>query len=344
MPEQCWNGAMSQQHSVSRTRRAAVPIAVATVLAIACSAHVEPTFSPVPPAPRPASPLSTFADRRWTRLPDAPIGRSHVAKAVVDDQIYVIGGLLVGAGPTPAVDRFMPASGTWSSADPTPEPLDHAAATALGATIFVFGGRFARPTPAAYRYDVSAHAWHAIRAMPEPRAAGGAATIGTGIYIAGGYATRADEPLASAYRYDPAADTWDALPPLPTPRQHVAVVAYRGQACVIGGGTRAGGSSTAVECFDPNARRWTGLPSLPTPASDLDATTVGDLIVCAGGGDQRGQLAYVFDGTMWWRLPDLAVSRYGVAVASVGRTVYVLHGASVAPPYPDGVGEALTLP
>jgi len=282
------------------------------------------------------------------RIPDAPDGRSHVAKAVVDGAIYIIGGLLPraagGIGGTPSVERLDTASRTWSAADPAPEPLDHAAATAVGATIFVFGGNFVRPTPASFRYDLAAHAWRAIRAMPEPRAAGGAVTIGPSVYVAGGFATRPEQPLATAYRYDPATDTWQTLPALPTPRQHVAVVAYRGQACVMGGGTSAGGSSTVVECYDPDTRRWSRLPPLPTPVSDFDATTIGELMVCAGGGDQRGQLAYVFDGAAWRRLPDLAVSRYGVAVASVGRTAYVLQGASVTPPYPAGVVEALTLP
>lgn len=325
-----------------------MPIAVAAALTIGCSVPVGPTLSSVPAATVSASPAAAFVDRAWMRLPDAPDGRSHVAKAVVGGVIYVIGGLAPsaagGVGSTPTVERFDPASRAWSVADQAPEPLDHTAATAVGVTIFVFGGNFARPTSAAFRYDLAAHAWRAIHAMPEPRAAGGAVTIGTSVYVAGGYATRADEPLATAYRYDPAGDTWEALPPLPTPRQHVAMVAYRGQACVIGGGTSAAGSSTAVECYDPGARRWSALPPLPTPASDFDAATVGDLIVLAGGGNLRGQLAYVFDGSTWRRLPDLAVSRYGVAVASVDRTVYVLQGASVAPPYPAGVAEALTLP
>lgn len=325
-----------------------VVISMAAAFTIGCSARVEPTFSNVPTVTSADSPAPAFVDRAWVRLPDAPDGRSHVAKAVVSGVIYIIGGLLSGAaggvGATPTVERFDPASRTWSASDPAPEPLDHAAAAAVGETIFVFGGNFVRPTPAAFRYDLAAHAWRTIHAMPEPRAAGGAATVGTSVYVAGGFAIRPDEPVATAYRYDPAADTWEALPPLPTPRQHVAVVAYRGQVCVIGGGTSAGGSSTAVECYDPAAHRWSGLPPLPSPASDFDATTVADLLVCAGGGGQRGQLAYVFDGTAWRRLPDLAVSRYGVAIASVDRTIYVLQGASVAPPYPAGVAEALTLP
>ncbi|MEP6872277.1 MAG: kelch repeat-containing protein, partial [Anaerolineaceae bacterium] len=281
------------------------------------------------------------------RLADAPDGRSHVAKAVVDGQIYVIGGLLGGAAgssATPTVQRFDPGSRLWSTADTAPQPLDHAAATAVAGVIYVFGGNFEHPTVAALRYEVASHRWTAVRAMPEPRAAGGAVTIGSVIYVAGGYGTRPDEPLASAYRYDPSVDTWEPLPPLPTPRQHVAMVAYRGQACVIGGGKSAGAASTAVECYDPGANRWSALPPLPTPTSDFDATTVGDLIVCAGGGSLQGQIVSIFDGTTWKRGPELAVNRYGVAVASVGRTVLVLQGASVVPPYPAGAAEALTLP
>lgn len=271
-----------------------------------------------------------------------------MAKAVLDGSIYLIGGATpaanAGPGVTSTVERFDPGSGQRTTGDPAPRPLDHAAAAVLGRSIFVFGGGFERPSSAAYRYEPETHRWDPIAAMPGPRAAGGAASIGGFVYVAGGYATRADEPLAGAYRYDPARDGWEAIPPLPTPRQHVAVVAYRGQACVLGGGTLAGGSSTVVECFDPAAGRWSAMPSLPTPMSDFDAAVVDDLIVCAGGGDQRGQLAYLFDGTAWRRLPNLGVGRYGVAVASVSRTVYVLQGSSVTPPYPVGVAESLTLP
>lgn len=55
-----------------------------------------------------------------------------MAKGVVGGVIYVIVGLLPGAAP---------------------EPLDHAAATAVDATIFVFGENFVRPSPAAFRYE-----------------------------------------------------------------------------------------------------------------------------------------------------------------------------------------------
>jgi len=327
-------------------RDAIVSVAIALSLLQGCSTRIEPSTSQ--PIRASAEVAPTFGYPAWTRLADAPDGRSHVAKAVLDGSIYLIGGVRPasagGAGVTPAVQRFDPASRGWSVADPAPQALDHAAAAALGDAIFIFGGSFERPSAAAYRYEPPTHRWTSITAMPDPRAAGGAASVGGSIYVAGGFATRVDEPLTTAYRYDPVVDGWEAIPPLPTPRQHVAVVAYRGQACVLGGGTSAGGSSTAVECFDPAAGRWSALPSLPTPMSDFDAAVVGDFIICAGGGNQRGQLAYLFDGTAWRPLPNLGVSRYGVAVASVGRTVYVLQGSSVAPPYPFGVVESLTLP
>src|SRR5205823_2724677 len=241
-----------------------VVIGMAAAFTIGCSARVEPTFSNVPTVTSADSPAPAFVDRAWVRLPDAPDGRSHVAKAVVSGVIYIIGGLLSGAaggvGATPTVERFDPASRTWSASDPAPEPLDHAAAAAVGETIFVFGGNFVRPTPAAFRYDLAAHAWRTIHAMPEPRAAGGAATVGTSVYVAGGFAIRPDEPVATAYRYDPAADTWEALPPLPTPRQHVAVVAYRGQVCVIGGGSA---SSEAGRQRAAAPRQWSATTRLP---------------------------------------------------------------------------------
>jgi len=291
-------------------------------------------------ASRAAAP--TFTDRAWRRLADASEGRSHVAKAVVDGRIYVIGGLTRTAA-SAAVDRFDPATNAWSSVTSAPVPLDHAAAASLGGSIYVFGGDFGRPSARVFRYDVGSAVWTELRPMPEPRAAGGAATLDGSIFVIGGYATRPEEPLASAYRYEASTDAWERLPDLPTPRQHLAVAPYAGRACAIGGIGRTGATS-AVECFDPATRRWSTVAALPAPADDFDATAVGDVLVCAGGGDLHSARVSVFDGTRWSRAPDLVIARYGVAVAAIGRTVYVLQGAATAPPYPAGVVEALTLP
>ena len=200
---------------------------------------------------------------------------------------------------------------------------------AVGSQIFVFGGNFAAPSALAHRFDVGSGRWDERAPLPEPRAAGGAAGIGSRIYVVGGF-DRDRRLLSTAWAYDTAADSWERIADLPTPREHLAVVAFRGSVCALGGhfgsAVQISGGSVAqtavVECYEPISRRWSAAAPMLRGASDFDAVAVADQVWAVGDEVQ------IFDGAKWRLDTALGVPRFGVAGAVVGRTIYVIGGAS----------------
>jgi len=123
---------------------------------------------------------------------------------------------------------------------------------------------------------------------------------------------------------------------LPTPREHLAVTAFRGSVCAMGGHVGDGKAIAVTECYDPATNRWASLAPMPKAASDFDAAVVADAIWTVGDDVQ------VFDGSRWWRGPSLKTPRFGLAVASIGSSLYAI-GGSPRTPAPDGLVERVDL-
>jgi N-acetylneuraminic acid mutarotase len=156
------------------------------------------------------------------------------------------------------------------------------------------------------------------------------------VYLVGGFGSDRKE-LAAAYSYDPSSDRWERILDLPTPREHLAVVAYRGSICTLGGHFGQADQTAIVECYDPSSRRWSSLPPLIHPTSDFAAVVSGREIWTVG------DYVQVFDGSRWWIGPQLGTPRFGVAAAVLDHTLYVIGGAARTPAS-AGIVESLNLP
>ena len=74
----------------------------------------------------------------WTLLAPMPGARGETTTAVLEDRLYVIGGLTgVVASASDAVSVYDPASDAWTDGPALPEPRHHAAAATLDGTIWL---------------------------------------------------------------------------------------------------------------------------------------------------------------------------------------------------------------
>ena len=78
-------------------------------------------------------------DGQWKILPTMPSKRTEVAVAVLDSNIYVIGGF-TQKGITSQVEVIDAESGEWSRVTPLPRPLHHTTASAVNGKLYVTGG------------------------------------------------------------------------------------------------------------------------------------------------------------------------------------------------------------
>ncbi len=149
--------------------------------------------------------LSLDAPTAWRAAAPLPNPRNHLGAAVLGGMIYAVGGQHLGNeayGDLTDVDRYDPATDTWTAVSPLPMPLGHitSSTVVLGSRLLVIGG-----------VTLATHAG-AVEGL------------------------ESDEVMA----YDPATDRWSPLTPLPSPRQSPVADTIGNTVVVTTGSTAVG--------------------------------------------------------------------------------------------------------
>jgi N-acetylneuraminic acid mutarotase len=281
----------------------------------------------------------------WQTGAPMPVARSEVAATPYRGGVAIVGGFSGSCVSSRRVDLFLPASNQWRRLPDLPIALNHAAAAAVGRTLYVAGGYGDDPhfSRAALRYN--GVAWTQIRSMPAPRAAAGSAIVGGKWYIVGGVTPNG--LATTAFVLDLATGRWSTVPG-PTPREHLAVTAASGKVYALAG--RRGGFDTnldTLEVFTPKTRRWEQLPPIPEARGGTGVAAVGSALVSIGGEATTGTIGsvYRFDtvARTWSRLPDLPSPRHGLGVVAVKGKVYAIAGGPVPGCSSSGANEYLSV-
>lgn len=128
-----------------------------------------------------------------------------------------------------------------------------------------------------------------------------------------------------------AAAQWIDRAPLPAPRQEVAVAAFDGRACVIGG-FALGTIVATVECWEPSSDAWLPLASLPVPLHHTAAATVAGTLFAFGGWPDFFQTPsaalYAYDAVAdeWNERAPLPTARGSPAAVELGGKLYAIGG------------------
>ena len=189
------------------------------------------------------------AMEQWTALPNMPTARGGAQAAVIDDIIYIIGGLAGDGSSLSTVEAFDPLAGTWEVGADDPADLltrrDNPGVAVADGKIHVFGGR--------------------------TREADGTTTNGG---------------LISMEIYDPITDVWTSGADMITGRRTPAVGIIDGRIQVVGG--EGAPSLDIVEEYNPATDVWRTLPSITTGRHGAAFGTIDDVLYIAGGGTQPG--------------------------------------------------------
>jgi N-acetylneuraminic acid mutarotase len=202
----------------------------------------------------PAGPeLSTFstveaydpATDTWTTKADMPTARGGSAIAVVDGQIYVIGGMF---GPptevSSAVEAYDPATDTWTKKTDMPTARYVFAACIVDRRIYVPGGKTKFDPLVCVStvevYDPATDTWTQASDMPRARMAHSASVVDGKMYIIGGgdLSEGLDHGIEQSKIvdvYDPATDTWTTAADRPTATGNHTAAVVDGKIYTIGG-------------------------------------------------------------------------------------------------------------
>ncbi|MFC9292700.1 kelch repeat-containing protein [Streptomyces sp. NPDC057011] len=183
----------------------------------------------------------------WLTLPPMPTARAGLATATAPCAeglglrgvcVYAVGGYRTGVVPT--VEAYSPATNTWATVAPLPQPR-----AGLGSS-----------------------------AAPCPPNLG---LKGTCVYAIGA-GNGIDAPFTRAEVYSPVLNGWTSLPDMPTGRFDGPGVATApcpeglSDGCVyVLGGLGSAGTLATAEAYSPAANAWITLPSMPTAHREFAA-------------------------------------------------------------------------
>jgi serine/threonine protein kinase/N-acetylneuraminic acid mutarotase len=266
---------------------------------------------------------------QWRTLPDAPTARLMMAWAVLDNKIWIMGGLRNG-GALQTVESYDPHTGAWQTGPPLPIPLHHAVAATYRGEVVVLGGASDQLADASNKvFALRGGNWVELPSLTHARAAPAAAVAGDKLVVVGGQNAKQLVPQTEVFD----GNSWKDAPDLPTPREHLAAVSDGTYVYAIGGRfLSADKNSAAFERFDPQSGTWTKLVGMPTPRGSYGATFIDGRIVAVGGEEptQVVGVAEMYDISegKWSTLPPMPTPRHAEVVATVGNTVYCIGGAN----------------
>jgi serine/threonine-protein kinase PknK len=266
---------------------------------------------------------------QWRSLPDAPTARLMMAWTVLNDKIWIMGGLRNGVA-LQTTESYDPHTGTWQTGPPLPIPLHHAAAATYRGEVVVLGGATDQLSNASNKvFALRGDNWVELPSLTHARAAPAAAVVGDKLVVVGGQNTKQLVPQTEVFD----GSSWKDAADMPTPREHLAAVSDGTYVYAIGGRVlSADKNSAALERFDPASETWTKLVGMPTPRGSYGATYIDGRIVAVGGEEPTRVLNVVemydiADGK-WSTLPPMPTARHAEVVATVDNAVYCIGGAN----------------
>jgi N-acetylneuraminic acid mutarotase len=268
----------------------------------------------------------------WLRtayIPRQP--RGEAASAMAGHRLVVAGGLY-GIGRTSAnVDFYDVKQRQWIIGIPLPAPRHHAAAAALGDSVYVTGGA-ASATNSSPRTDVwrsqPGGKWQRVAPMPEGRVGHAMVAFGSKLYVFGGVgATNA------TLVYDPKSG-WSTAAALPAGRDHLRAVVWEGEVWVIGG--RKSGLTKRVDIYDPVQDRWHAGPDLPKAMSAMAVGILSGRLHVIGGenpafiGGRVLQDHFLLkeDSTTWERRAPPPLPVHGAAFGAYQDVMFIAGGST----------------
>ncbi len=175
-----------------------------------------------------------YRDGAWVPLPDLPEARHHVAAAVVDDRLFVIGGF-DGSGFNPVSSVWELSDGAWVDRAALPVPVGSGAAAVIDGRIYLVGGV---PEGALFVYDPVDDDWQRLADPAEQREHLAAVAFDGDLWALGG--RWSGDAVSSTEVFDPESGEWRAGPAMNEARSGFGAAVVDDSIVVAGG-----------EVFDP---------------------------------------------------------------------------------------------
>jgi N-acetylneuraminic acid mutarotase len=234
----------------------------------------------------------------WSPAPPLPplAPRHHLALAVLNDVVYVVGGFvgIIGTAQplTPVATTWAFDGIVWTRLADAPQARGAATAQTINGKIYVAGGGIAEPSalPLLTVYDPAHDSWTTLSPMPTAREHVASCVLGGQLVVIGGW--RNDRSVVAAVEaYDPAIGSWRSLAPLRTARGGLGAAVVGGTCFAVGGEEWAGpdpGTFADVQGLASLDGSWADFAPLPHARHGLGVAALAGALYAIGGGPSRG--------------------------------------------------------
>lgn len=299
--------------------------------------------------------IENIAAERWEVISELPTRRMDFSTAVVNGEIYLIGGTLLGSRKGPfgmsLVEIYNPENNIWRKGADVPTARAASTTAVIDGRIYVMGGYAGidnrgenfKVLKTVEVYDPQTDTWERKQDMSLPRALFGAGVVAGKIYAIGGFVhPRGKKPgdpwgIDLVEVYDPATDTWAKRANMLTKRAALGVEIVNDQVYAIGGrgwqqvGNRGGTFVTVIEEYDPKTNRWRKVKNMPDARLSFSTVVVGSKIYLIGGfvwQDRRTKDVLTVDvynpeTDQWGNIPSIPKSFKPFGTEAVNGTIYV---------------------
>ena len=162
-----------------------------------------------------------------------PVASYGGAAVVICGKLYVV----TPSGNTTYLQRYDPATNTWTARAPGPQGHYYPVAGVINGKLYVAGTMLGNESPSSLVsiYDPATITWTAKTGMPEDQIGAGGRVLGGKLYAVGGFDELNSGPRPIAYAYDPATNSWAEKAPMFTPRGFLSAAASNGVLYALGG-------------------------------------------------------------------------------------------------------------
>jgi non-specific serine/threonine protein kinase len=129
-----------------------------------------------------------FDGERWTVGADIPTPREHLGAASDGRYLYAVGGReLTAAKNVPVLERYDPATDSWTELDAMPKNVGSVGAAFLSGLLVAVGGESTtEASDAVQAYDVKAKQWSQLPSLPAPRHGAAVTALEDSLFAIGG--------------------------------------------------------------------------------------------------------------------------------------------------------------
>lgn len=177
------------------------------------------------------------------------------------------------------------------------------------------------------RLCISSTKWQKRCKLPMARSNAGVCALNGRVYCIGGW--NGQIGIKQCDVYNPEENVWTSIAPLLTGRYQAGVVAFKNKLWAAGG-SDAWNCLGSAETYDPETDQWTSVPSLLTPRRGCGLAVFNGKLYAVGGSDGTHSLSSteIFDEeTKTWIVgPNLTASRANVSCVAVDGKLYAVGG------------------